>query len=94
MTVQITESVIVGRLSKVPGDAQPDVKLNPFGADEKGVSRQHIKLIRKHDLIYVSDLGSSNGTFLNGRPLMRNCLRVLRSGDDLQLGVLKLRVVF
>ncbi len=92
--VPVTETIVIGRQSKVPGDPQPDVQLNMFKADELGVSRQHIKLIRRQDLIYIADMGSSNGTFLNGRPLLRNCLRVLRDGDELQLGLLKLKVRF
>jgi hypothetical protein len=94
LTMPVVDSVTVGRLSKVQGDPQPDIKLNLFGAEEKGVSRQHIKIIRKQDLLYVADLGSSNGTFLNGRPLVRNCLRLLRHGDELQLGLLKMQIRF
>jgi pSer/pThr/pTyr-binding forkhead associated (FHA) protein len=94
LTACVVDSIVVGRQSKIPGDMQPDVALNEFGAEERGVSRQHLRLVRKQDLIYASDLGSSNGTFLNGRPLMRNSLRVLRNGDELQLGTLRMTVVF
>ncbi len=92
--VAFTRSMTLGRTSAVPGDPQPDVDLTEFGAADKGVSRQHARILRKRDLMYVEDLGSSNGTFLNGLPLMRNSLRVLRSGDEVQLGTLKLRVAF
>jgi hypothetical protein len=94
LTFPVSTAVVLGRNSHMQGDVQPDVHLNEFDAEHQGVSRQHIKIIRKHDLVYVADLGSSNGTFLNGRPLLRNTLRVLRNGDELQLGMLKLRVGF
>jgi hypothetical protein len=94
ITVSVPDSVIIGRKSKVADDPEPNVMLNMFGAEDKGVSRQHIRIMRKQDLLYVTDLGSSNGTFLNGRALLRNCPRVLRNSDELQLGLLKLKVRF
>jgi hypothetical protein len=94
LTFPVATTVVLGRNSQIPGDVQPDVHLNTFDAANQGVSRQHIKITRKNDLMYVSDLGSSNGTFLNGRPLLRNALRILRDGDELQLGMLKLLIGF
>jgi hypothetical protein len=94
VTFSVRNSVSIGRFSEQAHDPQPDVSLNVFDAAGKGVSRQHLKLLRRQEVLYIEDLGSSNGTFLNGRPLMRNCLRVLRHGDELQVGVLKLNVRF
>ncbi|MEO0326879.1 MAG: ATP-binding protein, partial [Myxococcota bacterium] len=49
-----------------------------------GVSRQHARLERDVDGRYVvEDLGSRNGTLLNGRPVKRHALR---PGDRIQLG--------
>ncbi len=86
--------VIVGRNQQV-SDGQPrsDVDLTPFGAALKGVSRKHIKLTRDHVLIYVTDLGSTNGTLINGQPILPYARRTLRNGDELQLGQLKLKVI-
>jgi signal transduction histidine kinase/pSer/pThr/pTyr-binding forkhead associated (FHA) protein len=47
------------------------------------VSREHVELSRRDDAFYVRDLGSSNGTFVNGRPVKE---QELASGDQLQLG--------
>jgi rubredoxin len=93
-TFLVRESVIVGRGSDVAGDTQPDVDLNPFGAGDKGVSRRHLQLKRKGTMLYVIDLNSTNGTMLNGRKLIAEGERLLRSGDDLWLGHLKLRIKF
>jgi hypothetical protein len=89
-----TYDLIVGRQSEVPGSLCPDVDLSPYGAAQRGVSRQHVRITRKRDLIYVIDLGSTNGTFLNGRRLVFNQERLLRNGDELRLGRLKLIVKF
>jgi hypothetical protein len=92
--VPFSKMLTVGRKSKNAEHPQPDVDLTDYGAREQGVSRRHVKLYRKRDLVYVSDLGSSNCTLLNGQPLLPNAPRVLRSGDELQLGLLKVRVRF
>ncbi len=94
LQVNVGKSVVFGRRSGIAGDTEPDVDLNPFGAAEKGVSRQHIKIQYKSPLFYVTDLGSSNGTWLNGRRLVANSGRPLRHGDELRLGQLKMSVRF
>jgi hypothetical protein len=94
IAVPVAEVVTVGRASDVPGDSRPDVDLSQFGAGDKGVSRKHIKIKRKNILVYVADLGSTNGTLLNGRRLIPNAERLLRNGDELQLGRLKVKVKF
>jgi ribosomal protein L37E len=90
----LVKTLTVGRSSNNAEHPQPDVDLTEYGAKEQGVSRRHVKFYRKRDLVYVADLGSSNCTLLNGQPLMPNAPRVLRSGDELQLGLLKVRVRF
>ena len=47
------------------------------------VSREHAELIRRGDTYLLKDLGSSNGTFVNGRPASE---QELVSGDQLQFG--------
>ena len=94
LTVPVGETITIGRQSDVPDDSRPDVDLGEFGAGDKGVSRKHIKIKRKNILVYVADLGSTNGTLLNGRRLIPNAERLLRNGDELQLGRLKIKVKF
>jgi hypothetical protein len=94
IAVPVAEMITVGRASEVADDSHPDVDLSQFGAGDKGVSRKHIKIKRKNILVYVADLGSTNGTLLNGRRLIPNAERLLRNGDELQLGRLKVKVKF
>ena len=42
----------------------------------------------------VSDLGSANGSFINGQRLLAKEIRVLRHGDELRLGKLVMTVSF
>jgi hypothetical protein len=93
-TLPNQEIVIIGRGSATSDEPEAYIDLGHFDARDKGVSRQHVKILRKDTLIYVVDLDSMNGTWLNGRRLRKYVERLLRNGDELQLGSLKLRVKF
>src|SRR5262245_3130218 len=54
------------------------------------VSRRHCRFVRRGEEIWVQDLESLNGTFVNGR--MASHLTPLRHGDELRLGPLGYRV--
>jgi pSer/pThr/pTyr-binding forkhead associated (FHA) protein len=56
------------------------------------VSRRHVLIIREGNLLKVADLGSTNGTYLNGVRLQQHQPRLLRTGDRLSLGELVLKV--
>lgn len=70
------------------------IDLTPYGAMEKGVSRRHLRLGRDLETMTVTDLGSANGTFLNGQRLVAHESRILRDNDELRLGYLVFRVTF
>ena len=54
------------------------------------VSRKHCQFYEKNGMLLLKDLGSSNGTFLNGKKIEGQ--RVLEPGDELSIGPIKLRV--
>jgi pSer/pThr/pTyr-binding forkhead associated (FHA) protein len=49
-----------------------------------GISRQHCQLSVQGDKILVKDMGSSNGTFVNGKRVEQ---QELAAGDKLQVGL-------
>ena len=57
--------------------------------DTPGLSRSHARLIPTDTGVQVEDLGSSNGTFLNGKRILRGEAKV---GDELAFDVLRFRV--
>jgi hypothetical protein len=71
----------------------PDVDLSPYNAYANGVSRLHavLKLITDH--IVIMDLGSSNGTYLNGNRLSPYVENAIAHGDVISLGKLKIQVL-
>jgi hypothetical protein len=89
----LTKEVNIGRLD--PASASfPDIDLTSDGGLEKGVSRRHAKIIRRGGEVFIEDLGSINGTFLNRKKLTPYLPQALKSGDELQLGRLILQVSF
>ena len=54
------------------------------------VSRKHCELFEKHGMLLVKDLGSSNGTFVNGAKVEGQ--RVMEPGDELGIGPIVFRV--
>jgi hypothetical protein len=87
-----TPEVHVGRLDAAHG-IFPDLDLTPNGGLESGVSRRHCKIHQRGATYLVEDVGSANGTFLNGQRLTPYLPHVLKDGDELQLGSVKLQVV-
>ncbi|MEM9953581.1 MAG: FHA domain-containing protein [Chloroflexota bacterium] len=93
VTVAPAQRVIFGR-SDSNSNVVPDVDFAPYGAVEKGVSRQHAALEVNEDTLMLLDVGSSNGTYLNGQRLLPNQPRVLRDGDEVRLGKLVAHIYF
>jgi hypothetical protein len=55
--------------------------------DDVTVSRNHALLVRRRDGLYIDDLGSLNGTYVNRRRIESH---KLANGDELQVGKYKL----
>ena len=58
-----------------------------FIVDAPLVSRLHCRLNLETDTLDVEDLGSTNGTWVNGKKVLRS---PLASGDEIRIG----RVIF
>jgi hypothetical protein len=71
----------------------PDVDLAPYQAYTHGVSRLHAVIKRGVDDIFLMDLESANGTFINGKRLEPNEEHTLANGDVVALGGLKIQVL-
>ena len=73
------KEVVIGR---VPG--------NNLVLRAGNISRQHARIAANGVRLTVSDLGSSNGTFVNGRRIRQPT--ILRDGDEIWIGDFYLRV--
>jgi pSer/pThr/pTyr-binding forkhead associated (FHA) protein len=59
----------------------------PIFLDDVTVSRNHALLVRRRDGLYIDDLGSLNGTYVNRHRIESH---LLEDGDEIQIGKFKL----
>jgi hypothetical protein len=71
----------------------PDVDLTCYKAYENGVSRLHAVVRRTEKRVIIMDLGSSNGTYINGVRIAPNLHQVIRNGDVVSIGKLKIQII-
>ena len=81
------DEVIIGR------DAASDIQI-----DNIAVSREHARITKEHSRItkgpgdyFVEDMGSINGTFVNGQKVSK---KLLNTGDEIAIGKYFLTVHF
>jgi|TARA_B110000211_G_scaffold77726_1_gene91070 hypothetical protein len=79
-----TRGVVIGRSA-----ADSD-----FVIDSPELSRSHVRLSEKDGILYLEDLGSANGTILNGLKLKPAQLVALHDGDELELAISMFAVEF
>ncbi len=91
VVIRSDQEVLVGRLDVGRG-IFPQVDLTPDGGLEGGVSRRHARIFFQDSRFYIEDLGSTNGTYLNGVRLDPYSPRPLGDGDELRLGQIAIRV--
>ncbi|MDX1524488.1 MAG: FHA domain-containing protein [Anaerolineae bacterium] len=82
---------VLGRVDPV-SNVFPEIDLSDDGHLAKSVSRRHARIIKQKNSVFVEDLGSINGTFVNGKRLQPYVPETLHDGDILQLGKLPIRV--
>lgn len=87
----LSKEVVIGRLDATHA-VFPDVDLTNEQGAEKGVSRRHARISRRDDQVFIEDLNSLNGTFLNATRLVPELPYPLKAGDQVQLGKLVLTV--
>ncbi len=81
----------VGRIDPVTG-IHPDVDLTPVDG-RRSVSRRHARILREDDgsFVVVEDVGTMNGTAINGERLQPGRPAPLRPGDTVRFGTVECR---
>jgi signal transduction histidine kinase/ActR/RegA family two-component response regulator len=85
--LDVNDEIVFGR-----GRGRDLVDLTPFGAERLGVSRRQMLLRPTPTQLFVMDLGSTNGTMLNGYSTGVNTPYSIANGDILTLGALHLMI--
>jgi pSer/pThr/pTyr-binding forkhead associated (FHA) protein len=89
----VSKEITLGRLDAASATF-PDVDLTPDNGLEKGISRRHARILRKASELYLEDLGSVNGTYLNGKRLTPYLPHALKSEDEIRLSRILMHVHF
>ena len=93
IAIERRPNLVIGR--KDPDSKQiVDIDLSVYDAQALGVSRQHARLDASELPPVLVDLGSYNGTFVNGNQLKSDEPCELASGDEIRLGRLITRLYF
>jgi hypothetical protein len=88
-TIPITERIVVGRTLD---DDVVDFDLTPYDAYHYGVSRHHAIMTLLEGFLYIEDLGSTNGTRINGFQLTSKQKYRLRDGDEIEFARLRMTI--
>jgi len=74
-----------GRFDSVTG-MHPDVDLAPFDT-KRMTSRRHAKILREEGRLFVfEEIGTANGTFVNGKRIATGTKVEIRDGDEVRFG--------
>jgi hypothetical protein len=87
--LEIVERISIGRGGHT---STVDLELIEYGANQKGVSRRHAILQVVGGLLYITDLGSTNGTYLNSYFIPFGESKVIHDNDVISLGALHFKV--
>jgi hypothetical protein len=80
--------IVIGRRREGSAAEPPDLDLDLSGAlADPGVSHAHAVVERDDGRWTVTDLGSTNGTVLNGKDLVPHTPHPVGDGDTLEIGV-------
>ena len=89
------DDVLLGREIPKVSTTIPYVDFADYSGYLKGVSRAHARLnVTPEHYLTITDLSSSNGTFVNGHRLTPHEPYNLKDSDLIQLGKLEMKVFF
>lgn len=83
---------LVGRPDPVTG-IQPEINLGPFDAT-RTLSRRHAKILKEGGLYFVrEEVGTTNGTFVDGERIKTGAAVPLKPGSRLRFGSIEVELV-
>ena len=88
--VAVAGDTLVGRRDPVTG-INPDVDLTKADT-QRSTSRRHAKIVGKEGRFFVcEEIGTMNGTFVNGERIETGVLNEFTIGDEVQFGLVKMQ---
>ena len=93
LRVSLVDEIVIGRRDPTT-KISPDLDLTPYGGYQMGISRRHAIVQLKAQNPVLTDLGSRNGTFVNGKKLAAHQPLPLQDGDEVRLGKIVIKLYF
>lgn len=93
VTIGDQDEITLGRVDRFTSRL-PSINLTSVGAWENGVSRQHASIRRSGNNLFVIDLDSTNGTFINGTRLSPYKPSMVHDGDVIRFGLFEVVIRF
>ncbi len=89
----VAHDIVIGRADHT---VAPDIDLSAAVGDKLSISRMHLSIRHNKitNTIAATDMGSANGSYINGQRLYPQEIRTLRHGDELRLGNLVFNIYF
>lgn len=86
------DEYLVGRVDPVTGTT-PEINLGPLDV-ARSLSRRHAKLLRQGAELFVrEEVGTANGTFVNGQRIATGTAVAIKPGDRLRFGTIDIELV-
>jgi len=92
ISLDVEDPVTIGRI--IDTDDDVDFDLTPYGAYHFGISRRHARFSVHQGFLYLEDLGSTNGTRINGFQLTPNQKYRVRESDEIEFARLRSSIKF
>jgi hypothetical protein len=83
--IEVDSSITIGRADPET-QSYPSLDLNPYQASQLGVSRFHAEIKLVSGRFHIKDMGSRNGTKINGTKIQAFTLVPFTKGDEIRLG--------
>lgn len=83
--IEVDDSITIGRADHET-KSYPDLDLGPYFAAQLGVSRYHCEIKLISGRFHIKDMGSTNGTRINGNKIQPFILVPFSKGDEIRLG--------
>ena len=91
LLLPLVKEMVIGRRDPSTQDS-PQLDLTPYGAYQMGISRRHAIIRLQDQHVSLTDLGSRNGTYLNGKKLKAHQPTAISDGDEVRLGKIVLKI--
>lgn len=89
LELAVQAEVKIGRVDPV-NNVEPDIDLTQIDT-QLTTSRRHARILRRADGFYILEERATNGTFVNGQRISAERPLLIRSGDDIMFGAVRMR---